>query len=163
MKRMVTIATSLVLATTLSSPLYAGEDGAGCGPGKIVMQGKSGKDANTTAALVNLVVSWVIPPVIPFAMTTGTLGCDVTQQVSNEHEKETFFAKNEDNLTIEMARGEGEHLQSFASVMGIENQDQEVFFSHLQDNYENIVTSDNMLASIDVSMTEHPALVKYVQ
>ena len=162
MKRMVILATSLVFATTLSSTAFAGETGAGCGIGKVVMEGKSGKDAVTSAAAINFVLNMVFPHQL-FGMSTGTLGCDNTQQVSNEHEKETFFAKNEDNLTIEMARGEGEHLQSFASIIGIESNDKDVFFSHLQDNYENIVSSDDMLASIDLSMTEHPALVKYAQ
>ena len=162
MKRIVTIVTTLAVVSVLSSNAFASETGAGCGVGKGVMEGKSGKDANLTASLINLAINFVVPHQL-FGMTSGTLGCDVSQQVSNEHEKETFFAQNEDNITIEMAQGEGAHLQSFASVIGIENSDQDMFFSTLQNNYENIVSSDNVLASIDTTMMEHPTLSKYVE
>ena len=108
MARKFRILLSMFIMMTLSSVAFAEENGAGCGVGKMVMEGKSGKNANITASLINLAINFVGIPHQLFGMTTGTLGCDVTQTVSNEQERETFFAKNEDNLSVEMARGEGE-------------------------------------------------------
>lgn len=153
---------ALALIMSASTNVIASENGAGCGVGKMVMEGKDGKNANITAALINVAINMVFPHQLS-GMTTGTLGCDVTQEVKNEQERETFFAKNENDLTIEMAQGNGSHLHSFASMMGINEQDKDVFFSALQDNYETIVTSDNVLASIDQTMLQHPSLSKYIQ
>ena len=158
MKFNVGLLTAMTFAVAFSTNAMATETGAGCGVGKVVMEGKSGKDANIVASAIDLFI-----PLQAFGMTSGTLGCDVSQQVSNEHERETFFVKNEDNLTIEMAQGEGSHLQSFASIMGVDNKDRDLFFDTLQTNYEMIVTSDNVLASIDTTLMVHPTLNKYVQ
>jgi len=153
---------SIFIIMTLSSVAFAEEDGAGCGVGKMVMEGKSGKNANLSASLINMAINFIVPQQL-FGMTTGTLGCDTTQQVSNEYERESFFAKNEDNLSIEIARGEGEHLTSLASIMGIHSQDQSVFFTTLQGNFETIITANDMLASIDSTMLDTPQLEKYVR
>jgi hypothetical protein len=156
-----TISTALVLMSA-STIALAGETGAGCGVGKVVMEGKSGKNAQITASIINLVANYFTGAQL-FGMTSGTLGCDTTQQVSNEYAKEKFMASNQDNISIEMARGEGEHLTSLASIIGIQENDRPVFYSALQSNYETIVMSDDMLASIDSTMQGNMQLAKYVE
>lgn len=153
------IKTSLVLAAAFCLPLataQATETGAGCGVGKMVMEGKEGKNANITAALINWVVN-----VQAFGMTTGTLGCDVSQTVSNEHAKETFVASNKDNLMIEMAQGQGAHLAALASLLGVATEDQAVFYSTLQQNYSSITSADDMLAVVQQTLQQHPRLAMY--
>ncbi|MDH5548161.1 MAG: DUF3015 domain-containing protein [Gammaproteobacteria bacterium] len=162
MLKKATVLSAAILIGSMSSVAVAGENGGGCGPGKIVMEGKSGKNAHIVVSLINIVINYFVP-VQFFAMTTGTLGCDNTQVVSNDLEKERFLAGNADNLTIDIARGEGEHLNSLATIIGVSDQDKPVFYSTLQDNFENIIVADNMMASIDSTMMGNPQLEKYVQ
>lgn len=152
------ILTASLLALSLASGYASAEEnGGGCGVGKMVMEGKQGKDANITVALLNAA------PVQMFAMTSGTLGCDTTQQVSNEHARETFLASNSDSLSVEMAQGGGEHLTSLAAIMGISNEDRQSFFNVLQANSDSIISSADMLASIDSTLLIDEKLSRYVR
>jgi len=154
--------TCLFILMAPLSMLHAEETGAGCGVGKVVMEGKSGKDAVTSAAAINWIINMVFPHQL-FGMTTGTLGCDTTQTVSNEHQKETFLAENSDDLWIDIAQGGGAHLQSFASVIGIPNEQHSAFFNLLQQNYDSITAEADMLAGIDATLLADPRFVTYVQ
>jgi len=158
MAKKLILAASLLALTLPAGYASAGETGAGCGVGKMVMEGKEGKDANITAALINWVVNFQA-----FGMTSGTLGCDTTQQVNNEHARETFLASNSDSLSVEMAQGSGEHLTSLAAIMGIPSEEQQSFFDVLQANSESIISSDDMMASIDSTLLVDEKLSRYVR
>ena len=162
MKKLIKVASFALVAASFSISVQAEERGAGCGVGKIVMEGKSGKDAAVSASLINWAVNYVFPAQL-FGMTSGTLGCDVSQQVNNYQEKEEFVAQNQDSLSIDIVRGEGAHLESLASIIGVEADDKNVFFDHLQATSETIINQDNILASIDVSLASDPQLQKYVR
>jgi len=135
------LASSLPLASTVQ----AEENGGGCGVGKIVMEGKEGKNAQITVSLINMVVNVTLAPVNLFAMTSGTLGCDVTQTVSTDRATENFIAANQDNLMIDIAQGHGAHLSSLADLMQISQADKAYFFSSLQANYETIAAAETIL------------------
>lgn len=151
----------LAAALPFSTSIFATETGGGCGVGKVVMEGKTGQSAHIVVALINMAIEAVVGPVQTFAMTSGTLGCDVSQSVSNDKAKETFLASNQDNLMSEIAQGNGIHLVSLASLMGIANEDRGVFFQTLQSNYEVISASDDVLASVNTIMQVHPRLAGY--
>ena len=154
----------LVISVTacLSLSVHAEETGAGCGVGKIAMEGKSGKDAAISASLINLIVNYFTGAQL-FGMTSGTLGCDTSQQVNNHRLKDEFVAQNQDSLTIDIARGEGAYLESFASIIGVKAEDKALFFDHLQANYDEIADTDDMIASIDHSLAKNPLLNKYTR
>ena len=61
----------------------------------------------------------------------------------------------------EIAQGNGIHLVSLASLMGIANEDRGVFFQTLQSNYEVISASDDVLASLNTIKQVHPRLAGY--
>jgi len=155
------LAALMVSVLPFASSAYAEENGAGCGVGKMVMEGKSGKEANVTAALINLVVNYVVPAQLS-GMTSGTLGCDVTQTVSNDNAKERFIASNEDSLITEIAQGSGAYLSSLASLMGVNQEDRAAFFTALQSNYGEISVSDDVLASVHSAMLADPRLAHYI-
>ncbi len=142
------LAILLVSSLPFTATVQAEETGAGCGVGKIVMEGQEGKVAHISAALINGVINFlsgpVVAPVNLFAMTSGTLGCDVTQTVSREYATEKFIAANQDNLMIEIAQGHGAHLSSLADLMQVSQADKAYFFSSLQANYQIIATAKNI-------------------
>jgi len=165
--------TSVVLlaaAMGVSAPLaFAGEQGAGCGIGKVVLEGKSTKGSNIVASILNDVL---IPRTF-FMSTAATmgeplLGCDPTKTVLKDAEKERFVASNMDNLSQEMAQGQGAHLEALASVMGIADEDRSAFFSMTQEEYASLLPRSDagageMLASLNGAMLRHPQLAKYTQ
>ncbi|HFE32169.1 MAG TPA: DUF3015 domain-containing protein [Gammaproteobacteria bacterium] len=165
--------TSIVLLTAAigcSAPLaFAGEEGAGCGIGKVIMEGKSGKGANIVAAILNDIL---IPRTLFMStasiMDEPVLGCDPTKTVLQDVEKKRFVASNMDNLSQEMAQGQGAHLEALASVMGIAETDQPAFFSMTQQEYGNLLPTGDaapgeVLASLNEAMLRHPQLAKYTR
>lgn len=158
--------TSMVGLMMLSAPLisFAGQDGPGCGLGQMVWKGKTGLSAHSSAATTNGTFSSQL-----FGLTSGTLGCDPDNAVvQNDFEKKQFVAANIDSLAQDVAQGGGAHLQSLASLMGIEEQDHSLFFATTQANYDNIFTQHSsdykaVIAAIDTAMSLNPQLKHYVQ
>ena len=155
---------SIILLAAATS-LSADETAAGCGIGKQIMQGKSGKSNNIVAAILN---DALIPKT--FFMTTGdgTLGCDPSETVKNEQPRETFVAANLDGLSEDIAKGQGDHLSALAQVMGIEDEDKPSFYSLTQSHYETLFDQDStsakqMLSALDNALLRTPNLAKYVQ
>ena len=149
---------------TLAAPfvaVHAENNGSGCGLGQMILEGKSGMGPNIGAAIINNII---FPQT--FAMSTGTMGCDTTQTVKREEEREVFVAQNIDNLSVDMAQGQGDYLASLAKIMGIEGQDKDVFYRLTQEQYSNIIntnTAHEMLAQIDSAMVSDGSLAKYIQ
>ncbi len=151
MKKLKKASLAILLASTLplAATVQAEENGGGCGVGKVVMEGKEGKNAHISVSLINMLVHAVIGPVQLFAMTSGTLGCDVTQTVSNDRATENFIAANQDSLIIEIAQGSGVYLESLADLMQVDESDRSEFFSSLQANYETIAFSEDVLRNVE--------------
>ena len=60
-----------------------------------------------------------VPPT--FGMTTGTIGCDKHSLAKREEAGVIFVSSNQDNLFMEMAAGQGEHLEALARELGCSN------------------------------------------
>ncbi len=142
------VAILLVSSLALVSTVKAEETGGGCGVGKVIMEGKEGKNANIGVAAINFFIPY-IGLVNLGAITSGTLGCDSTQTVSNDHATEKFIVANQDNLIIEIAQGSGVYLTSLADLMQVDEANRADFFSSLQANYETISSSENILKSVE--------------
>ena len=150
------------LALTSAFTVNAAETAAGCGLGAMVMDGKSGKGANIAAAILN---NLVIPNT--FFMTTGDglMGCDPTRTVQREQAKKIFVATNMDKLTIDAAKGQGDHLDALAYLIGVEDQDLAAFQKLSQSRFESVFEADQpeqILAALDQAMLSDSALSKYV-
>jgi hypothetical protein len=86
----------------LSFNAMAEEKGAGCGLGKMLFEGKSGMVPHILAATTN-----GSSGNNTFGITSGTSGCEADSVIKREHEQEVFVANNFDNLSQDMARGDG--------------------------------------------------------
>ncbi|MGH8481488.1 MAG: DUF3015 family protein [Nevskiaceae bacterium] len=150
-----------VLALAPLAPAMADND-AGCGLGTQVMAGKSGIFAHLVATYTNGLLGNQT-----FGITSGTLGCNGNSEVTADADLRKFASTNLDQLTVEMATGEGEALTALASLYGIEAQDRAAFYSLTKSNYGTIVDSDSVtagevLASIRTLMAADARLSRYV-
>lgn len=152
-----------VAALAVATSVAADEKGAGCGIGKVIMEGKSGVGANVVAAILNDVL---VPRT--FFMTTGILGCDTTKTVQNDSRPEVFVALNMDTVAADMAKGEGTHLAALAATLGVAAEDRSAFYSLAQSQYGEVFASgqeasvDHLLLALNTAMTTDEKLSKYV-
>jgi len=124
----------IALFTIISgATAFAGDSSSGCGLGWEVAKSQS-LVSSFTRALVNATASNTI------AMTLGTSGCAKHSIVYNEAKGIHFVEANLNVLAIDMARGNGEVVQGFASVFGCQNS--QVFGSMVQSKYESILPSE---------------------
>lgn len=150
-----------VLALAPLAPAMADND-AGCGLGTQVMAGKSGIFAHLVATYTNGLLGNQT-----FGITSGTLGCNGNSEVTADANLRKFASTNLDQLTTEMAAGEGEALTALAGLYGIAEGDRAAFYGMTKANYGVIVNSDNVtagevLASIRALMASDARLSRYV-
>ena len=160
MKRSVNVILSLlILIPAFSHAAKSGSVGLNdvgtdsCGLGWQVTQKKSFL-ATTTRGTTNAFV----PP--SFGMTFGTIGCDKHSFAKNEEAGVTFALANQENLSIEMAKGEGEFVDGFAQALGCQNV---AAFGHMaQVKYTDIVQENGsaiqMYKNVKQQIAQDPAL-----
>jgi len=149
------IAGLLVLAT----PLAAQANSAGCGAGSMIFKGQSGLAPNVLAATTNGSFGNQT-----FGMTTGTLGCNQNDTVSAA--AGTFIDANMERVARDMSTGEGEALDTLATLLGVAEEDKASFFALSQANFTKIysredVTSSEVVASLKAVMLTDVKLAKY--
>ena len=71
--------------------------------------------------------------------SAGTSGCTNDGTIFASEKVNVFAAVNFDNLAQEMAQGQGEHLTSLATLMGIPAEQHGVFFSMAQEKYTTLI------------------------
>lgn len=74
-----------------------------------------------------------------FAISSGTSGCTNDGKIFASEKVNVFTALNFDNLSQEMAQGQGEHLTSLATLMGIPQEQHQEFFAMTQEKYTALV------------------------
>ena len=70
-----------------------------------------------------------------------------------------------EDLGQEMAQGQGEHLASLATLLGISEQDQPAFFALVQEKYTSLMESGRttplaMLQALQAAMAQDPVLAR---
>ncbi len=159
MKRLLYAA--VVFALIPVSQSFAEATGPGCGVGAIIFKGQKGVVPQVLAATTNGTLGNQT-----FGISTGTLGCTQDGVVKNDQKVDVFASANLDNLSQEMAQGQGEHLASLASLLGVPAEHQSEFFALTQTKYTAIfpteqTTSNEMLVSLNGEMSTHPTLSSF--
>ena len=100
-----------------------------------------------------------------FGISTGTSGCTNDGQVMSEHKTTMFAQLNFENLSQEMAQGQGEHLASLATLMGVPAEHQPAFFALTQERYTSLVKTGEaspvaMVKAINDAIATHPVLAQ---
>lgn len=126
-----------------ASNLFA--DNIGCGLGRVALEGKKGKGLEILGVILNGVFGNQT-----FAITSGTSGYKEGAVIGVNY-VDVYIAENMDNLATDIAKGDGEYLDTLATMMKVENRD--LFKAKLSNNFNMIftskeVTSDEVVANI---------------
>jgi len=149
----------------LSMVLAAGvaDNGPGCGLGKELW-----RDQNTDAWGKQVLISTTNNTILPFqafGITSQTMGCKNGGKFWVEYKTSMFAQVNFENLSQEMAQGQGEHLASLASLMGVPAEHQGEFFAMTQERYTTLVKAGEaspvaMIKALNDAVATHPVLAK---
>jgi hypothetical protein len=150
------------MAVGMSSAMAA-RDNVGCGLGSQIFDGQTGTVSQSLAVTTNGTSGNQT-----FGISSGTLGCEDGGVVHASAAVHMFAGNNLDNLSRDMAVGQGESLESLASLMGIQSEDKASFFSTARANYGKIfsasdMTAGQMLDNLYLVMAETQDLAQYVR
>jgi hypothetical protein len=100
-----------------------------------------------------------------FGISSGTSGCTNDGKVMAEHKTTVFAQLNFENLSQEMAQGQGEHLASLATLMGVPAEHQAAFFAMTQERYTSLVKAGEvspvaMVKAINDAIAVHPTFAQ---
>ena len=125
-----------ILVLGFSANLWA-DNSVGCGLGTLVAKDNTLISA-TTRSITNATFSSQL-----FGITTGTSGCARHSIVQAEKAPMFYAEANLEQLKIEMAQGQGEFLNAFASTFGCTEQARPVFNQMVKENYSEIFKTGN--------------------
>ena len=165
-RKLAVLQLSIVFACVQAGSALAGmnpDTGPGCGFGKLVW--KNHEQQKHVAPQVLMGTTNWLPPNQPFAISSGTSGCTNDKKYWSE-EKATMFAQMSfENLSQEMAQGQGEHLASLATLMGVPTEHHAEFFAVMQERYLALIQAGDgspaaLLEALHEAITYHPSLTK---
>ena len=148
------------VSTTASAGGVAAGGSAGCGWGNALFKGQSGMPSHVIAGITNVTFGNQT-----FGMTTGTNGC--TTDGTLGYGGESVVSAIMDEFSEDVARGEGDAMNTVAVFYCVEAQDRETFAKVMHENFSTLfpsedVTADEMMASIEEVMKADATLSKYV-
>jgi hypothetical protein len=146
------------IASALGNP----DNGPGCGLGKLAWSDYGGQ--KQIAPQVMMATTNGTFGSTTFGISSGTSGC-TNDGVIMKNKHVNMAQGSFESLKQEMAQGQGEHLASLATLLGVPTENQPEFFSLLQEKYVSLVQSEEttpivMLQAIQEAMSSHPVLAK---
>ncbi|MES4786492.1 MAG: orotate phosphoribosyltransferase, partial [Nitrospiraceae bacterium] len=92
-------------------------------------------------------------------------GCTNNGQIVKHEAVNVFASVNFESLSQEMAQGQGEHLASLATLMGVPAEHQPEFFAMTQDQYTALMQAGEaspaeMVQALHDAIAVHPVLAK---
>ena len=154
------IIAGLVLISASSVANAGAAGGSGCGWGQALFDGQSGTATHVLAGITNASTGNNT-----FGMTTGTNGCTTNGTLSYGGQSVVSSIMNE--FSEDVARGEGDALDTVAIVYGVEANDRDTFAKVMHKNFTTLfpsedVTAEEMMSSIEDLMKSDATLSKYV-
>lgn len=137
--------------------------GNGCGWGNMLFEGQRGFAPHILATTTNGTSGNAT-----FGMTSGTNGCDTSGALG--YNGRSLLAMNGmlDSIAEDMALGQGEALDAYATLLGVEAQDRAHFAKITHENFSSIfseadVSSEQVLAATLDVMSQDAQLARYVK
>ncbi len=154
------IITGLVLLSASSVAMAEAPGGPNCGWGNMLFEGQSGLGPHFIATTTNGTSGNKT-----FGMTTGTNGCSTSGKLT--YGGKSMVSSIMGEFSEDVARGEGDAIDTVAVIYGIDKQDRKTFAKVMHENFAVIfpnenVTADDMMASIEKVMKADAKLAKYV-
>ena len=143
MKKLAYVVCAVLMTVVLSGVGWAvDQKNTGCGLGSMLFEGQNGLVSQTFAATTNGTFGNQT-----FGITSGTSNCEQYTTFTYNEKLNTFVADNMDNLARDIARGQGEYLNTLALLMEVPDSKKGVFRSHMQAHFPDIYTSDKVTHS----------------
>ena len=162
-KKLIMLSVAVLFGVQAGLAMAANPDtGPGCGLGKLAWADYAHQKniapqvmmATTNATGMNTI-----------AISSGTSGCTNDGKIMAEHKATVFTAANFENLSQEMAQGQGEHLASLATLMNVPASQQGEFFAMTLNQYAALLREGEaspvaMVKAINDAMASHPVLAQ---
>ena len=138
------------------------DTGPGCGLGKLAWAEYKGQKEIAPQVLMATTNGIGMNT---FAISFGTSGCTNDGKIMSEHKTTMFASLNFEALSAEMAQGQGEHLASLATLMGIPADRHAEFFAMSQERYTSLVQAGEtspvaLVKSLNDAIAGHPVLAQ---
>jgi len=152
---------SLALMMAPSTVLAVAPGGPNCGWGNLLFRGQSGLPSHLVAVTTNGSTGNAT-----FGMTSGTNGCSVDGKLTYGGKDMVDVSSIMDEFSEDVARGNGEALDTVAVMFGVQPQDRSVFAEVMHDHFAVIfpdenVTARQVLVSVNSVMRNDARLAKY--
>jgi Protein of unknown function (DUF3015) len=133
---------------------------AGCGLGYLLL---SNKDNEKVTQVVGATTNGTFGTQT-FGISSGTSGCTEDGAVKVARATEVFADVNLTSLRQEMATGEGEYVNTFASLLGANEATRPQMVRFFQSEYQNLfptaeTSSGDMLKTLSEKLAAHPELL----
>jgi hypothetical protein len=133
---------------------------AGCGLAYLLFA----KDNNTQGIQILASTTNNLYGTQSFGITSGTSGCTKDGALAFNREVEVYAAVNLTNLAEEMAKGEGEYVGAFASLLGATDETRPMVLKLFQEKYTVLFPSEEtnsieMLDALKAELSAHPELL----
>jgi hypothetical protein len=142
MKKGMVIVLLVGLMMAAAPVCFAGQSNTGCGVGTMIMKGQDGLLFQVLAVTTNGIFGNQT-----FGITTGTLDCQKASKFASNERLNTYVSENMDNLANDIAKGQGEYLNTLAVLMEVPEGSRTTFYSTLQNNFGTIYTSSNVTSA----------------
>ena len=114
----------------------AAAGGNGCGWGNMLFKGQSGFGSHFVASITNGTSGNAT-----FGMTSGTNGCSTNGTLTYGGKPMLVLGSIMDELSEDMAKGEGEALTTYAVALGVKPEDRAHFAQVTHQHFSDIFTS----------------------
>ncbi|MFO8212189.1 DUF3015 domain-containing protein, partial [Pseudomonas aeruginosa] len=155
---------SAIFAVLGAASLFAQADqagGNGCGWGNMLFEGQRGLFPHLLATTTNGTSGNAT-----FGLTSGTNGCNSDARLG--YGGRSIFAMNGmlDNIAEDMAKGHGDALDAYATLLGVQAQDRAHFAQVTQRHFGEIfaskdATGEQVYANTLAVMQRDPTLARY--
>ena len=164
LKKVIMLSVAVLFGMQAGLAMAANPDtGPGCGLGKLAWSDYS-HQKNIAPQVLMATTNGTFGSQT-FGISTGTSGCTNDGKVMAEKKTTMFAELNFENLSQEMAQGQGEHLASLATLMGVPAEHQASFFALTQERYTSLVKTGEaspvaMVKAINDAIATHPVLAQ---
>lgn len=130
----------LLLATLSMGSVFANQENTGAGLGHVIFEGQDGFISQTTAATTNgSTYSQLL------GITFGTSGATRPKSfVENDKVLKFFIAENMDRLATDIAKGQGESLDTLVELSEVSAENKTNYIATLQSNFGKIYVDENV-------------------
>ena len=164
LKKVLLLSVAVLFGMQAGLAMAANPDtGPGCGLGKLAWSDyKNQKNIGPQVLMATTNATFGSQT---FGISFGTSGCTSDGKVMAEQKTTMFAQLNFENLSQEMAQGQGEHLASLATLMGVPAEHQAAFFAMTQERYTSLVKAGEtspvaMVKAINDAIATHPVLAQ---